>query len=134
MSGKFGFGTVFSVTIDTALEAIAELTGVSGPDISADDIDVSSSDSTDMYREFIPGMKDGGNITIEGNFINDTTQLHFQTLLDGEAAVDMTIDFPDTLATLTFEGYVSAFSIDAPFDDKISFSATIKVTGKPVLA
>jgi predicted secreted protein len=35
---------------------------------------------------------------------------------------------------ITGYGIVTAFSMNFPFDDKVSFSATIKVTGKPTLA
>jgi len=134
MSGKFGFGTTFSVTIADVLEAIAELTSISGPEISVNEIDVTSHDSPDGYMEFLPGLKDGGSVTIEGNFENDASQLHFQTLIDNGVAVPMEIAFPNALATWTFDGFVTAFSTDAPHDDKIDFTATIKVTGKPVLA
>ena len=133
MSGKLGFGTIFSITVDSTLTAVADLTSISGPEISVDEVDVSSHDSPDMYREFIPGLKDGGSVSIEGNFTNAASQGNIQGLIDGDAKSAMTIDLPESLASWAFDGFITSFSTDTPYDDKITFSATIKVTGQPVL-
>lgn len=134
MAGKFAKSTVFSATIGTVLTPIASLTSIGGVDITADDIDVTAHDSTDGYREFIQGLKDGGSVTLEGNFTHVASQIGLKTLLDSGDVVAMKIEFPDALATWTFSGYVNALSTSAPMEDKISFSASVKVTGKPVLA
>lgn len=134
MAGKFAKSTVFSATIGAVLTPIASLTSIGGVDITADDIDVTAHDSTDDYREFIQGLKDGGSVTLEGNFTHVASQIGLKTLLDSGDVVAMKIEFPDALATWTFSGYVNALSTSAPMEDKISFSASVKVTGKPVLA
>jgi len=36
--------------------------------------------------------------------------------------------------TWTFTGYPKSFETDSPVDGKLGFSATFRVTGKPVLA
>ena len=137
MAGKFAKGTVFSVTVGEVLIPIASLTNIGGVELSADDVDVTAHDSADNYREFVQGLKDGGSVSIEGNYTHHTSQITLKTLFDaGEASgvVAMKIEFPGALATWTFNGYINGFSTDAPLDDKLTFSASIKVTGKPVLA
>ena len=45
---------------------ISEVTSISAPNLTADTIDVTTHGSTGRYREFIQGLRDGGEITIEG--------------------------------------------------------------------
>jgi predicted secreted protein len=134
MAGKFAFGTSFSVTVSSVLTPIASLTSITGLDLSADDIDVTAHDSADGYREFVQGLRDGGTVSIEGNFTGVASQEALKTLFDSGEVVAMEIGFPDAFAEWQFNGYVNALSTDAPMDDKASFSATIKVSGKPILS
>lgn len=134
MAGKFAKGTKFKATIGVALTDIANLTSIGGLDLSADDIDVTEHDSADDYREFIQGMKDGGAVSLEGNFVSVTELQKLKTLFDSGDVVAMEIVFPDTLGKWAFNGYVNALSTDEPMDDKIGFSASVKVTGKPTLS
>lgn len=124
--GVAAFGAV--LTVGTA---VAEVTSISGPNITTDMIDVSSHDSADQAREFVAGMIDGGELTIDGNL----TTTNAADLLDLQAAGTKTTGA--TLAVggilMTFDCYVSTTNIDSPYDGKASFSATLKVTGLPVL-
>lgn len=132
MSAINAHGTVLNVTVSSVLTPIANLTNIGGVDISADDIDATSHDS-DGYREFVQGLKDAGEVSVEGNFDGSASQEALATLLDSGDTVAMTIVFPESVATWSFNGYVKQLGTEAPFDDKIGFSATIKVTGKPTL-
>jgi predicted secreted protein len=134
MAGVFAHSTTFNVTIATVLTPIAELTTITGLEVTADEIDVTSHESADGFREYVGGLRDAGSVSIEGNFIGDASQEALLTLLKSGDISDMTIVFPDSTATWTFKGFVTAFSTDAPMEDKLSFSATIKVTGVPTLA
>lgn len=134
MAGKFGKGTVFSATVSSVLTPIASLTAITGLDLSADDVDVTAHDSADDYREFVQGLKDGGTVSIDGNFTGVASQLALKGLFDTGELSAMEIELAGSAGTWSFTGYVNAFSTDAPFDDKLGFSAQIKVTGKPTLA
>lgn len=133
MAGYFANGTIFSATIDSVLTPIAELTTITGLQLESDDIDVTSHDSTDKYREYVQGLKDAGEVELEGNFINDSSQVALKTLFDAGTVVAMTISFPSSAGLWSFNGYVKGFTTEAPYDDKLSFTGTIKVTGKPTL-
>jgi|SRR6056297_1747696 len=131
MAGAFAQGTVLTVG-----SAVAELTNISGPSISADTIDVTTHDSADGFREYVGGLRDGGEISIEGNLVDATESNILIALLEaGTVTEDATIDLPTSTAmTFTFDCIVTAYETTAPHDGKLGFSATLKVTGKPVLA
>ena len=131
MAGAFAQGTVLTVG-----SAVAELTNISGPSISADTIDVTTHDSADGFREYVGGLRDGGEISIEGNLVDATESNILISLLEaGTVTEDATIDLPTSTAmTFTFDCIVTAYETTAPHDGKLGFSATLKVTGKPVLA
>ncbi len=124
-----GFGT----TLAKGATAIAELTSITGPGVSADAIDVTSHGSANTFREFLAGVKDGGEISIEGNLVvTDAGQMALITDITDGSVDAYTLTYPNTDAsTWTFSALVTAFQINAPFDDKLGFSATLKVSGKP---
>ncbi len=124
------------VTLTRATNPIAELTKIGGIELKRDLIDVTNFDSE--YREFILGFIDPGEVQIEGNFLAGDTdgQIALKSDLITGDAVAFVITFPASItATWSFNGVVSSFKIgDMVTADKISFSATIKVTGEPTLA
>ena len=117
----------FGTTID---KHFAELTNISGPGTSRNMIDVTSHDSPDAWREFVAGMIDGGTFTLEGNVTSGTVATMLAEL--GKDAEEFVIDFGDI--TWTFDAFVSSVEFGAPHEDKLSFSASLKVTGTPTLA
>jgi len=117
---------------------IAELTDISGPTLDADELDVTSHSSVDGYREFIQGLKDAGEVTIEGNFIpaNATQSATDGLLSDYDSGVvrNFQLVFPDTdTTTWGFSAIITAFEPSAPVEEVLTFTATLKVTGKPEL-
>jgi len=130
---KAAFGT----TISIGGTAIAELTNIGGVDASMDTIDVTSHDSANAYREFIGGLIDAGEVPIEGNcYPGDAGQAALLTALNNRTASTFVITFPTAVgATWTFSALVTGFkAADAPIDGQLPFSASLKITGKPVLA
>ena len=69
MSGLSAYGTIFTLGSTGTTGIIGNLTNISGPGITADTIDVTSHDSTGGYRQFIAGLIDGGEISLEGNLV-----------------------------------------------------------------
>ena len=111
---------------------ISEVTSISSPNLSADTIDVTTHGSTGRYREFIQGLRDGGEITIEGMY-NTSSSATIVAQLNTSATVTATVDLPTTPSTTRFTASVicTAFSSEAPVDGAISYSATFKVSGQP---
>lgn len=134
-SGLAAFGTL----LNWDGEDIAELTSISGPSESMATIDVTSHDSDDTYREFAAGLRDGGDITFEGNLLPTDTagQVAMYTDFQAGSKKAFKIKFPAWVASsheypeVDGYGYVTAFALSFPYDIKISVRGTIKVTGKP---
>jgi len=133
-SASIGWGTAFARGDGASPEvftALGGVTNVSGPSLSKDVVEVSDFDSTERWREFIGGMKDGGEVSIELEMDADGSDVtNFLTDINANAATNYKITFPDTTAW-TFSAYMTGLEVDAPFEDKITASATYKLTGKP---
>lgn len=131
---RIGHGSKFRIgdpdTPGTFTE-MAEITSITPPSISRDVIDATHSASPDRWREHIPGLIDGGEVSIEGNFVpgsaGDLLLIAAQT---DDDVRPYQIEFPNGVIW-EFEAFCTAYEPDAPFDDKMSFSATFKVSGKP---
>lgn len=140
MAGRDAFGTLFrrATNLDpgTTFETIANVTNIGGPERTRETIDVTSHDSPDQYMEFIGGLKDGGEISLDVNYdpaetthdldddFDDTTARNYQIVI-----------LPDTEDehTWAIRGILTQLGDEFPYDDKMGRSMTIKVTGKPVL-
>ncbi len=125
-------------TLTRAGSVIAELTSIGQPRRTLDTIDVTSFSSPDGYREFLGSLRDGGEIVIEGNFFPGDTngQKALSDDFDTGASRTYVITGPAALAyTWTMTGIVTQFEGGAlTVDGAVTFTATIKVSGKPVLA
>jgi predicted secreted protein len=131
--GNSAFGT----TLKWNATALAELTGISGPSMKADTIDLTNHDSADGFREFVAGVRDGGEISIEGNFLSSDTTGQMAFITDAQAGTEREVIITGPTAdafTWTMDCIVTAFEPTHPYDGKLGFTATLKVTGKPVLA
>lgn len=116
--------------------AIAELTSISGLELSADTLDTTTLDAVDGYRTFIQGLKDAGEVSISGYFNPETGKGQSELLADFESgtANPYTIEFPAELgAKWEFDAIVTGFSTGAELEDLVSFEATLKISGKPTL-
>ena len=136
MAGLSAFGTKF-VLGDTSTAAgslIGNLTGISGPNISADTIDVTAHDSTGAFREFVSGLIDGGEISIEGNLLTAAAGNVILTELTARTSTKAAIVFPGGAKWSSTECLVTGFETNAPHDGKIGFSATLKISGTPALS
>lgn len=115
--------------------SIAELKSIGGLDLKADSTDVTNLDSNG-WKEFIQGMKDGGEVSVSGFFNPADTngQMALYNAFNTGGLLSYTILFPSALgASWTFNGIVTGVKTDAQLEDAIPFEATIKVTGQPSL-
>lgn len=143
MTANAAYGTAFAIG-DTAVEGtasyttVAQVRNVSGPSMSGDSIDVTAHDSADGFREYVAGLRDGGEVTLDLIFDpagathkNAAGGLAYEYVQRTSKAYKIT--FPDTTAW-TFVAFVTALSPSMPVDGELSASATLKITGKPTLA
>ena len=128
MAGVDAFGTEWAMHDGASTYvAVAEVTSISVLDVSVDSIDVSSHDSAGQWREFVAGMKDGGELSMD---INYDPSLHGAIWSALGATRNHRITLTDTgAATVSFSGFISGIKADAPYDDKLAATVSIKVDG-----
>ncbi len=141
MSGRDGFGTLFKrgngATPTEVFTTIANVTNIGGPDRKRETIDVTAPDSPGGWMEFIGGLKDGGEVSLDVNY--DPAEVTHDLDDDFDAVEPRNyqiVILPGTADeyTWTIAGVMTALGDEFPYDDKMARSMTIKVTGKPTLA
>lgn len=125
----------FGVDLTWNSVVLAEVTNVTGPSESMDLIEVTNHDSADTFKEFIAGLRDGGEVSVEGNFkaSDSTGQIALHTDFQAGTSRTLLITFPSSLGNMSGTAFCTAFEMSFPHDGKIGFSATFKYTGKPTL-
>jgi len=117
---------------------IAEITKIGGIEITLATKDVTTLTSADDFREYIGTLFDTGEVPIEGNFIAGDTDGQIALMADqlDKTVQEFILTFPTAItATWTFDALVTKFKVgDYPVGDSISFTGSLKPTGKPTLA
>jgi hypothetical protein len=128
-----GVGCQFKVGNGAATEAftpLSEITSINGLDLTKTTIDVTNLDSIAGYREWIPGFRDSGTLTLAMNFtiatygtlkaLFDSTDLsnNFQIVFADDG--DTTFDFAAFIQTLG--------PINVTPDAQVTANCVLKVT------
>jgi len=125
---KAAFGSV----LKKAASAVAELTSITVGGQKLDLIGVTNMDSPSGYTEYLAGIADGGEFSCEGNFLNSGAQATLITDHQAKTLATWTVVLGNpAVATIAATCFVTALDFSAKFDDKLGFSATLKITGKP---
>lgn len=122
-----------------AFTTIAEVGSISGPTLSADLIDVTNHSSPSRYREYIQGLKDGGELTFDLNYqpAEATHNASTGVLSDWNSGArkNYRLQFPTTPAVFwSFQVIVTNFEMGAEVDAQLKASVTMKLTAAPTLA
>jgi predicted secreted protein len=118
-------------TSSETFTAIAEVTNLGGPTMTKEQIEVTSLDSTGGYREYIPGFRDGGEVTLSMNFTR-AGYILLKAAFDGETTDNYKITVPSPNAiTFDFAAFISNLSApNATPDGAIAAEVTLKVDGQ----
>lgn len=136
---QIGYGTVLSFGNGASPElftALAEVNSLTGPGMSRETPDATHMGSPGGWREFVGGLKDAGEITIECNHLprnatQDATTGVLAFFASGETK-NWRIEFPGSPAvSWEFQAVVSAFEPDFQIEEKLMLSITLKVSGQP---
>ncbi len=110
---------------------IAEVKDISGPSFASDTVEVTNHDSS-AWKEYVPTLKDGENVTFDVNFTNHTTHQALWTDYNNQTKRNFKIVFPlSPTVTLAFAAYITNIGHAAPVADVLSRSVELKVTGQP---
>jgi len=127
---------------------MAEVLSVSPPAYTMGTIDISNHQTTDYYREYLPGMIDAGTITFTANYVATTeggassgAVVWSRGLLNDVMDARTKIGWGIMLSTgeaasssqyiWTGAGYITSYQLIASNDQAVQYSVGIKVTGQP---
>jgi predicted secreted protein len=128
-----------SVSPDT-WTTVAEVGNITPPSFSRDAQDATHTESTEGWREFIPGLKDAGELSCELNLVPDSATMELVLgTFDSDVLQQVRILFADgvqtgptpTCSRFTCNGIITGFPLEAPMDDKMTATITVKISGKP---
>lgn len=112
-----------------AFVELAEVTTLTPPSDTIDSVEVTHMQSPDKTREFIPGLKDPGEVSMDLNWIPGSDTDEFIRAWAERRASRIT--FPNDV-TWTFGAFPTSYSGEVPIDDKMTASLTCKVTSSVV--
>lgn len=124
-TGISGFGTRLS---GASTGAIGMITKVNINGVEVDMLQVTTMNSPGRYRQFIAGLKDAKDMTLELVYQKD----NMAVLLAAQGAPNelWTVTFPDG-STYVQLGFFKKLGTAIPFDDKITQSASLQFSGSP---
>lgn len=133
-SARIGHGGVFAQgdganpEVFTALGEVINIT-VSG--LARDAVDATHMASTDRFRDYIGGLRDAGEVTIEMNWVpGGATETLLHAAFMDDDPVNYRITWPNA-DVWNFSAFLTGIDDEAPNDGKMSASVTYKITGKP---
>lgn len=135
-NAAIGYDTTFAIEDapgSGVFVALAEVFEVTPPEVSVDQVDVTHFKSPGRAKEYIPQLKDNGSASATMNYVPDSaTDQRIRALLGSGDVVAMKITFPNN-ATATFSASVESYSQTVPVEDRMTATASFKVTGTVVV-
>lgn len=142
MAKYTGTGVTLAIEIASVYTVVAQVRDIAGPNQSADVIETTSRDNANLYKTYLAGLRDGGEVTFDLVYDPDIVT-HSATaagglvkLLQDGTVNNFRLSFPDAApaTTVTFSGLVTAFAPKAPMNDALTADVTLKVSGRPTWA
>jgi predicted secreted protein len=118
---------------------LGEILSVTPPTRTMGTIDVTNHNTTDYFREFLPGMIDPGTITFTANYVSSSSWA--SDLITSVMADRAKINWKTTLSTGEAatssqnvwygNGYITNYQLLTANDQAVQYSVSIKLTAKP---
>lgn len=131
---QIGYGTKFQrgdgATPETFL-TIGEITNIAGPAKAVELIDATHMESPGKFREFVYGLKDTPDITVEMQYVPGSAGMAaLNADIDGEVTSNYKIILPNPAATtFTFAALVRSITPSIPVEGKMTCTVVLKPTG-----
>jgi predicted secreted protein len=131
---SIGYGSSYAIwdsTLTTpAFVTLAEVISITPGESETDRIEATHMASPGRRREYIAGLVDSGEASIELNWIpgNATDLLLRRLQADGEVTQHR-ITINDSGVTLTYDGAITGYSKSMPVDDRLTATVTVALSG-----
>ena len=136
---KIGHSITFKIqnaASPVAMVSIGEVESLSMPALARDAVEVTHMSSPEKWREFIAGLKDGGEVTAEIHFVPGSVGallLMAQFDTDDPSVCEIGLPMFSPAYEWNFNAILTGLPPEASVDGKQTASVTFKVTGKPTL-
>lgn len=130
-NAAIGYQMTFGIWNGASYSNVAEVTNITPPQYSRDAIEATHQGSPNSYREYIAGLIDAGEVTLELNYIPAAADTILTAMQAGVGQFRIT--HPNGVA-VTFSAVVTGYSPETPMDGKMAATATFKVSGRPTWA
>jgi hypothetical protein len=107
---------------------VAHVMDINGPGETAESEDITNHSSPQAYREKIPIILDGGDVTFDLVYVGETGQNTLRTAFEARSVDTVVLTLPDT-TTITFDGFVSNWGWAVPVAGTLRGSIGITVSG-----
>jgi hypothetical protein len=127
-----GIGTAIKIDNGSGVyTTIAEVKDITGPTVTADILEVTNMDSASFFKEYIPTLKDGGEITFDCNWTGaSSTQNQLVTDFSNRTLRLFQIVTTHTSPkTIGFSAYITNLGHAFPVADTVKRSVTLRITG-----
>lgn len=115
-----------SETADTVIASLTSIGEVTG---EREEIDVTTLDSPNGAKEYIPGAVDYGSTDIAGNVTDGVQVAKLQSVFNANAVRDWEIETPSGCKE-SFSAYISAFGFGEKTTDGLdTYTMTLRLTG-----
>lgn len=123
-------GTKISCTYQESSHLIGRIRSISEIKAESEAIDVTTLDAPGGYKTYVQGLKDMGEVTLEGFHENaESGQALLRALFESGVIVPFTVTFPDQTA-LTFSAFVKSHALGAAsVDGAVGFTAVLRISG-----
>ena len=128
-------GTTLKFKADGAEQlTVGRLTSVGEIAPEAEEVDVTTLESTGGYREYMQGFRDAGEIAVSGfHQAGDAGQAALRAAFDSGEAGSVEVLFSDG-TTVSFSAFVKSCSLGAAeVDGAVGFSAVLRLSGVVVV-
>ena len=114
--------------------AVGKLTSVGEIRPEAEEIDITTLDSTGGYREFMQGFRDSGEVELSGyHDAKDEGQKAVRSAFASGKSGAFIIEFPDA-TTVSFSGFIKSHAVgSAEVDGAVGFGAVVRISGPVVV-
>ncbi|CAM3091707.1 phage tail tube protein [Paracoccus nototheniae] len=138
-NAELGYSATFGIAISpsTTHVVVAEVASITPPGMTRDTVEATHLNSPDAFKEFIAGLKEGGEASITVNYVPAASDTLVTAFDAGRISAQITFPAIGTApeVTLTFTAIVTAWEPgDLVPDDKMSATFTCKCSGRPVFA